>query len=112
MVKLAYLLVISSLIIWLAVSGCVGNDKSKVNETEKGSNNTSVMTSDVQNGSTNGTLGVTSTGDLEVGLSQTELKELDSDMADLQNLLENSSVGEDIVVENAETGKSENVTGK
>ena len=93
MVKLAFLLVLSSLIIWLAVSGCVGNDTSKVKE--NGSNNTSVRTSDAQNGSINGTLGVTSTGDLEVGLSQTELKELDSDMADLQNLLENSSVGKD-----------------
>ncbi len=31
-------------------------------------------------------------------------------MADLQDLLENSSIGEDIVIENAETGKSENLT--
>ena len=118
MVKLAYLLVLSSLIIWLAVSGCIGNDtssKGKEAEAGKGENNTGVMTttSDALNGSSNGTSSGALVGDLgEVGLTQAELKELDSDMADLQNLLENSSVGEDIVVENAETGKIENVTGK
>ena len=35
MVKLAHLLVLSSLIIWLAVSGCIGNDTSKVKEAGK-----------------------------------------------------------------------------
>jgi hypothetical protein len=102
MVKLAHLLVLSSLIIWLAVSGCIGNDTSKVKKAGVDSNYTVVRNSDVSNGSP--------AGDLEVGLTQTELKELDSDMADLQDLLENSSIGEDIVVENAETGKSENLT--
>ncbi len=106
MVKSAHLLVLSSLIIWLAVSGCIGNDTSNIKETRNGSNYTEVRSSDAPNGSLNGS----PTDDMEVGLTQAELKELDSDMADLQDLLGNSSVGEDIVVENAETGKSENLT--
>ena len=99
MVKLAHLLMLSTLIVWIAGSGCIGNDKSKVEDkalSPKGAEEGNGISAD----------------NLDVDLSQAELKELDSDMEDLQNLLENSSVGEDIVVENAETGKSENVTGK
>ena len=99
MVKLAHLLVLSCLIIWLAGSGCIGNDTSKVKEVG-GSNYTGVRNYGA------------SAEDLDVGLNQSELKELDSDMADLQSLLENSSVGEDIVIENAETEKSEKLTEK
>jgi len=106
MVKLTHLLVLSSLIIWLAVSGCIGNDTSKVKEAGTGSNYTKVRSSSAPNNSSSGA----SAEDLEVGLSQTELKELDSDMSDLQNLLENSSSSEEIVIENAETEKSENLT--
>jgi hypothetical protein len=102
MVKLAHLLVLSSLIILLAVSGCIGNDTSKVKEAGTGSNYTGVRNNSEPHSSP--------TEDLEVGLSQAELKELDSDMEDLQDVLENSSIGEDIVIENAETGKSENLT--
>jgi hypothetical protein len=98
MVKLAHLLVLLCLIIWLSASGCIGNDTSKVKEAGNSSNNTVARNS--------GTLN----GDLEVGLTQSDLKELDSDMSDLQSLLENSSVGEDITVENMETVKSENRT--
>jgi hypothetical protein len=110
MVKSAHLLVLSSLIIWLAVSGCIGNDTSNIKEAGNGSNYTEVRSSDAPNGSLNGSLNGAPAEDMDVGLTQAELKELDSDMADLQDLLENSSIGEDIVVENAETGKSENLT--
>lgn len=116
MVKLAPLLMLSSLLIWLAVSGCIGNDTSKIKEAGKGSNYTEVRSGGAPgaepNGSSSGLSSGASTEDLEVGLTQADLKELDSDMADLQTLLNNSSVGEDIVVENAETGKSENLTKK
>jgi hypothetical protein len=98
MVKLAHLLVLSCLIIWLAVSGCIGNDTSKVKEAGNDSN-----FSMARNGSA-------ATEDLGVGLTPEELKELGSDMSDLQDLLENSSAGEDITVENVETGKSKNQT--
>jgi hypothetical protein len=118
MVKLAHLLVLSCIIILLALSGCIGNDASKVKEAGKSSNYT-VGSSDAFNGSSSssssgssGSSSGASEGDLEVGLTQTEIKELDSDMSDLQGLLENSSVGEDIIIENADTGKSENLTKK
>ena len=75
MVKLAHLLMLSTLSVWIAGSGCIGNDKSKVEDNalspkgdEKG----------------NGTLAE----NLDVDLSKAEFKELDSDMADLQSLLE------------------------
>lgn len=106
MVKLAHLLVLSCLIIFLTFSGCVDNDASKVKE-EKGSNFTGES-----NALSNNLPGSAPEDDLEVGLTQSDLKELDSDMSDLQGLLENSNVGEDIVIENAETGKSENLTKK
>jgi hypothetical protein len=106
-VKLAHLLVLLCLIIFLALSGCIGNDTSKEKEAGKGSN----YTEGISNAS-NGSLSGAPVEDLEVGLTQAELKELDSDMSDLEGLLENSSVGEDIVIENAETGKSENLTKK
>ena len=35
MVKFAHLLVLSALIVWLAGSGCVGNDASEVEESPK-----------------------------------------------------------------------------
>ena len=98
MVKLAHLLVLSCLIIWLAVSGCIGDDTSKSKDTGNGSNYTGARNS------------VAPDEDLEVGLTQSDLKELDSDISDLQSLIGNSSVGEDITVENAESGKSENFT--
>lgn len=106
MAKLAHLLVLSCLIIFLAFSGCIGNDASKVKE-EKSSNNTGESSAlSISSPS------IASEDDLEVGLTQSDLKELDSDMSDLQGLLENSSIGEDIVIENAETAKSENLTKK
>lgn len=106
MAKLAHLLVLSCLIIFLAFSGCIGNDASKLKE-ENSSNYTGESSALSNSSSSNAP-----EDDLEVGLTQSDLKELDSDMSDLQGLLENSSVGEDIVIENAETGKSENLTKK
>jgi hypothetical protein len=111
MVKLVHLLVLSCIIILLALSGCIGNDASKVKEAGKSSNYTE-GSSDAFNGSSSSSSSGAPEKDLEVGLTQAELKELDSDMSDLEGLLENSSVGEDIVIENAETGKSENLTKK
>jgi hypothetical protein len=88
-VKLAHLLMLSTLIVWIAGSGCIGNDKSKVEDKalspkgdEKG----------------NGTL----PENLDVDLSKAEFKELDSDMADLQSLLENASLNDTIVLKDVE----------
>jgi len=92
MVKFAHLLVLSALVVWLAGSGCVGNDTSKVEES--GVNPNFAEAGD----------GAPSEN-LETGLTQAEIKELDSDMADLDDLLENASLDEDIVIEEVEMEK-------
>jgi hypothetical protein len=84
-VKLAHLLMLSTLIVWIAGSGCIGNDKSKVEDKAL-----SPKGAEEGNG--------TSAKNLDVDLSQAELKKLDSDMADLQNLLENASLNDNIVL--------------
>ena len=85
MVKLAHLLMLSTLIVWIAGSGCIGDDKSKVEDKAL-----SPKGAEEGNG--------TSAENLDVDLSQAELKRLDSDMADLQNLLENASLNDNIVL--------------
>ena len=86
MVKFTHLLVLSVLIIWLAGSGCIGNDASKGKEAI-----TSSKEADIGNS--------VQTDDLGVGLTQAELKELDTDMKDLESLLEDSSLEEDIDIQ-------------
>jgi hypothetical protein len=85
MVKFAHLLVLSALIIWLAGSGCVGNSTSEVEK------------SGVDQNAIKAGNGVPSE-DLEMGLTQAEIQQLDSDMAELEGLLESASV-EEIVIE-------------
>jgi hypothetical protein len=85
MVKFAHLLVLSALIIWLAGSGCVGNSTSEVEK------------SGVDQNAIEAGNGVPSE-DLEMGLTQAEIQQLDSDMAELEGLLESASV-EEIVIE-------------
>lgn len=89
MVKFAHLLVLSALIVWLAGSGCVGNDTLEAEES-----GVDPSVAEAGNGAP--------AEDLEMGLTQTEIKEVDSDMADLDNLLENASLEEDIVIEDVE----------
>ncbi len=86
MVKFAHLLVLSALIIWLAGSGCVGNGTSEVEK--KGVDPNAV---EAENG--------VPAEDLEMGLTQAEIQELDSDMEELQGLLEDASPEEEIVIE-------------
>ena len=103
MIKLTRLFVLSVLIFWIAISGCIGDNAPEEEEAVKDSTNIDSKGADTINASSPG-------GDLEVGLSQAELKELDSDMADLEYLLDNSSLGEDLVIEDVEMGSSENIT--
>ena len=86
MVKFTHLLVLSVLIVWLAGSGCVGDSTSKVKESRA---NPDVV--EMQNGAP--------AEDLEMGLTQAETQELDSEVADLEDLLENASPEEKIVIE-------------
>ena len=85
MVKFAHLLVLSALIVWLAGSGCIGNNTSEVRESEVNSDVT-----ETQNGAPS--------EDLGIGLTQAEIQTLDSDMAALEDLL-NASIEEEIVIE-------------
>jgi hypothetical protein len=92
MVKFAHLLVLSVLIVSLAGSGCIGNDSSKGKEATTSSKEANIGHS-VQ------------ADDLGVGLTQAELKELDDDMIELQNVLEDSSLGEEIDMQDMGNGK-------
>lgn len=86
MVKFAHLLVLSTLIVWIAGSGCVGNDTSKVEKS--GLDPNAVEAGD----------GIPAE-DSEMELTPAEIQALDSDMAELDSLLENASPEEEIVVE-------------
>ncbi|AKB12713.1 hypothetical protein SAMN02910340_00707 [Methanosarcina thermophila] len=89
MVKFTHLLVLSALIIWLAGSGCLGNDTSEMEKSEADPN-----AAEAGNG--------ISAEDLEIELTQAEIQSLDSDMAELEGLLENASPEEEIVIEELE----------
>lgn len=112
MVKYTHLFLLSGLIIWLAVSGCIGNDTSNEKEAGTISNYTETKISSTLNNSLNDTSNGVSAEELEVGLTQAEIRELDADMSDLQNLLEKSDAEEGTLIKNAENAKSENLTGK
>lgn len=112
MVRYSHLFLLSGLIIWLMVSGCIGNDTSKEKEAGTVTNYTETKSSSTLNNSLNGTSNDVSAEVLEVGLTQAEIRELDADMSDLQNLLEKSSTEEGVLIKNAENAKSENLTGE
>jgi len=83
MVKFVHLLVLSALIVWLAGSGCVGNNTSEI---EKSGVNSNAV--EAGNGAP--------ANDMEMELSQADMQEadmqeLDTDMAELENLLEDAS---------------------
>jgi hypothetical protein len=84
--KLAHLLVISATIVWLAGSGCVGNDASEAQNSEMSSN-----IAEAQN--------AVSAEDFDIGLTQAEINDLDADIADLNYLLENAYPTEEVKVE-------------
>jgi hypothetical protein len=102
MIKLTHLFVLSVLIFWITGSGCIGDNTPEEKEAIKGSN--------ISPKGENTTNLSSPSVDLEMGLSQAELKELDSDMADLEDLLDNSSLGEDLVIEDVDMGLSKNMT--
>lgn len=85
MVKFAHLLVLSALIVWLAGSGCVGDNTSETEESGIGPD-----AAEAVNGAPS--------EDLEIGLSQAEIQDLDSDMAKLEDLL-NASIEDEILIE-------------
>lgn len=86
MVKFAHLLVLSVLIVWLVGSGCVGDSTSEVKESKANPD-----VAEIQNGAP--------AEDLEMGLTQAEIQELDSEIKDIEDLLKNASPEEEIVIE-------------
>lgn len=86
MVKFVHLLVLSTLIIWLAGSGCVGNSTSEI---EKSGVNSNAV--EAGNGA--------QTTDMEMELTQADIQEVDNDMADLEDLLKEASPEEEIEIE-------------
>ena len=85
MVKFAHLLLLSALIVWIAGSGCVGNDASEMEEAGIAPN-----VAEAGNGVP---------ADSGMGLTQAEIQELDSDMTELEDLLEDASLEDEIEID-------------
>lgn len=86
MVKFTHLLVLSVFIVWLAGSGCVGDSISKVKES-----GVNPDVAEMQNGAL--------AEDLEIGLTQAKMQELDFEMANIEELLNNANTEEEIEIE-------------
>ncbi|QCR17014.1 hypothetical protein [Methanosarcina mazei] len=84
MAKLTHLLLLLALIVWLAGSGCVGNSESDMDDER--------INPDA--GAENGISDYS-----EIELTQAEIQEIDNDMIELQQLLENASIEDEIVLE-------------
>ncbi|MDI9395722.1 MAG: hypothetical protein QM426_10075 [Euryarchaeota archaeon] len=85
MVKFTHFIVMSFLVFWLAVSGCVGNDTDEKDE-GPASNSTESSNSSVNNSANK-------------GLTEADVKEFDENIAGLEDLLVNSSLEEEIDIE-------------
>ena len=79
MVKLVHLLVLTVLVVWLAGSGCIGNNDKEEAGAAPG----------VEAGN----------GANSEELTQADVQELDNDMTELENLLTNASTDEEILLE-------------
>lgn len=90
MAKLTHLLILSALMTFVVGSGCVGDDASEVEESEQDSKA-------VEAGEEAGNSSGNSSGELEI--NETEIQELEAEIAELVALLENASLEEDIVIE-------------
>ncbi len=85
MVKFTHLLILSTLVVWLIGSGCVGNDAAEVEESE--------IDSDAAEAGEE----FQDAGYLE--LNEAEILELEADIAELETLLDDVSLEEDIAIE-------------
>jgi hypothetical protein len=83
MVKFTHMFVLSILVFWLAVSGCAENDASEMEEA----------------GIIPNIPGTEEDTSAEQGLTEAEIQDFEENVTDLENLLENSSIEEEIVVE-------------
>lgn len=86
MVKFTHLFVTLILIFWLASSGCIGNKISEVGEAGLVPNIPGTEES-AENNST------------QQGLTEAEIQEFEENITELEDLLKNSSLDEEIVIE-------------
>ncbi|AKB79056.1 hypothetical protein MSHOH_2573 [Methanosarcina horonobensis HB-1 = JCM 15518] len=82
MVEFRYLFVLSILFFWLAGSGCVGNDAS-----------------DMEEGITTDIPGTEENTSAKQSLTEAEIQEFEGNILELEDLLSNSSLDEEIVIE-------------
>jgi hypothetical protein len=86
MVRFVHVFILSVLMVWLFVAGCVGNNASKTED--------SVMHSkSIETGKDSGSVLK------EPGLTEAEIQGLEADTSEIENMLENSSNQEEIVIE-------------
>ncbi|KKG10714.1 hypothetical protein EO95_00040 [Methanosarcina sp. 1.H.T.1A.1] len=83
MVKFIHVLMLSILIFWLAGSGCIGNDTSKAEEAGIAPN----------------IPGAEENTSAEQELTEAEIQEFEENITELENLLENSSLEDEIDIE-------------
>ena len=92
MIKFSHLLVLSALMVWLIGSGCVDNEASEIEEItpETQMKDMGEETEDIFS---------EALIDSEYALEDPELLELESDMVELEALLEDMRLEEEIVIE-------------
>lgn len=83
MIKFRYLFVLSILFLWLAGSGCVGNDTPNTEEA----------------GIVPGISGVEENTSAEQVITEEEIQEFEKNISELEDLLSNSTIEEEIIVE-------------
>ncbi|MDD3042457.1 MAG: hypothetical protein PHW56_05850 [Methanosarcinaceae archaeon] len=93
MIKFSHLLLLSALMVWLIGSGCVDNEPSEIGEIAP---ETQVKDA---GGETGDVFSEALTESEYAVLEAPELLELESDMAELEALLEDMSLEEEIIIE-------------
>lgn len=83
MVKFRYMLVLSILFFWLAGSGCVGNNTSNLEES----------------GMIPAIPGTEENASAEQNLTEEEIQEFEKNVSEIEDLLSNSSLDDEIVIE-------------
>jgi len=86
MVRFVHLFILSVLIVWLSVAGCVGNNASEIEDSE-------IHSKAIETGEDSGS------ALKESGLTEAEIQRLEANTSEIENMLENSSIQEEIVIE-------------
>ena len=79
MVRFVHLFILSILIVWVSGTGCVGTSETGIGSNETGEDAGNTLE--------------------EPGLTEAEIQGFEADISGLENLLENTSLKEEIVIE-------------